>query len=161
MYLRLFCRITRRKTMKKLFVYYSLSGSGDAVAAYLKERGYDVRRAETAKPMPKSFFLQIMKGGFAAGIGKKEKLKDFDADTEGYDEITIGSPVWNGRLSTPANTIVSALDTKGKKVSFILYAGGGTAPKATEKLAKLFPGAPVTVLKEPKKYPEELKKLGD
>lgn len=145
--------------MKKLFVYYSLSGNGDTVAAYLKERGYDVRRVQTAKPMPKSFFFQIMKGGFAAAVGRKEKLKDPETGTGGYDEITIGSPVWNGRLSAPANTLISTLDTKDKKVSFILYAGSGEAPKAVGKLAELFPGAPVTVLKEPKKYPEELKKL--
>ncbi|MBO4869809.1 MAG: hypothetical protein J5585_08860 [Clostridia bacterium] len=145
--------------MKKLFVYYSLNGSGDAVAEYLSQNGYDTRKVITEKPMPKSFFLQIMKGGFAAGIGKKEKLSGFDPDLSGYDEVVIGSPVWNGRISPPVNTVISSLDLTGKDVSFILYAGGGEAPKAVEKLSALFPGAPVTVLKEPKKYPEELEKL--
>ena len=145
--------------MKKLFVYYSLSGSGDAVAAYLAQNGYNTRKVITEKPMPKSFFLQIMKGGFAAGIDKKEKLSGFDPDLSGYDAVVIGSPVWNGRISPPVNTVISSLDLTGKDVSFVLYAGGGEAPKAVEKLSALFPGAPVTVLKEPKKYPEELEKL--
>ena len=145
--------------MKKLFVYYSLNGSGDAVAEHLSQNGYDTRKVITEKPMPKSFFLQIMKGGFAAGIGKKEKLSGFDPDLSGYDEVVIGSPVWNGRISPPVNTVISSLDLTGKDVSFVLYAGGGEAPKAVEKLSALFPGAPVTVLKEPKKYPEELEKL--
>ena len=92
--------------MKKLFVYYSLSGSGDAIAAYLAQNGYDTRKVITEKPMPKSFFLQIMKGGFAAGIGKKEKLSGFDPDLSGYDAVVIGSPVWNGRISPPANTVI-------------------------------------------------------
>ena len=60
--------------MNKLMIYYSNSGNGDAVAERLKEQGYTLRKVTPKKPMPKSFFLQILAGGFAAGIGKKEPL---------------------------------------------------------------------------------------
>ena len=46
-----------------------------------------------------------------------------------------------------------------KKVTFVLYSGSGTGPKATEKINKLFKDATIIYLKEPKKYPEELIKL--
>ncbi|MCR4681801.1 MAG: hypothetical protein K5647_00570 [Clostridiales bacterium] len=145
--------------MKKLFIYYSLSGNGDLVAKRLSELGYDLRKVETAKKMPESFFLRILAGGFAAGIGKKEKLKGYDPDVAGYDEIAIGSPVWNGRISSPVNTVLAKTNLSGRKLSFILYAGGGEAPKAVARLEKEFPGSRVRVLKEPLKYPEELDKL--
>ena len=145
--------------MKKLFIYYSLSGNGDCVAEYLSKNGFDVRRVQTAKKMPESFALQILKGGFSAGIGKKEKLKEYDRDVSGYDMICIGSPVWNGRITPAVNTVISELPLDGRDVCFILYAGGGEAPKAEKKIRKTVGGAGVVVLKEPKKDENELKKL--
>ena len=41
--------------MKKLFVYYSLSGNGEAVARKMEERGFELRRAVPVRAMPKSF----------------------------------------------------------------------------------------------------------
>ena len=35
--------------MKKLFIYYSLSGNGDFLAEHLKEKGYDLRKVEEKK----------------------------------------------------------------------------------------------------------------
>lgn len=145
--------------MSKLFIYYSLSGNGDLAAKRLSELGYEPYKIRTAKKMPDSFFLRILKGGFAAGIGKKEKLEGFAPDVSRYDEIAVGSPVWNGRISSPVNTVLAETDFTGKKLRFVLYAGGGEAPKAVARLNREYPGSPVTVLKEPLKNPEELDKL--
>ena len=147
--------------MKTLFVYYSLTGNGDLIAEFMREKGAEVRKVETAKPMPRSFFGAIMKGGFLATIGHKSKLCPWDQSSEEYDRIVIGSPIWNGRLSSPINTVLSCLELTGKEVSFLLYAGGGTAPKAEKRIAKESPKASVIVLKEPKKHPEEFGKLRD
>ena len=43
--------------MSKIFIYYSLSGNGDAVADNLKEKGFDVRKVEPARIPPKKFFF--------------------------------------------------------------------------------------------------------
>ena len=145
--------------MKKLFIYYSNTGNGDFVADYLAENGYEIRKAIPKKDLPKSFFFKVLTGGFIAGLNKKSKLKDYDGSVGDYEEIIIGSPVWNGRLSCPINAVLAKTDLTGKEVSFILYAGGGEAPKAEKRLKKEFPSAWITVLKEPKKYPEELKKI--
>ena len=145
--------------MNRLFIYYSQSGNGDLVAEALKAQGFGIRRVVPKKKPPKSFFLQIMEGGFGAGVCRKEPLSDYDADVNGFDEIVIGSPVWNARLSCPINTVLDRTDLSGKKLTFVLCSGSGAAPKAVKRIGRQFPDAQVIHLKEPKKYPDELKKL--
>lgn len=145
--------------MKKLFIYFSLTGNGDAVADALREKGYDVRRISAQKPWPKSFAGRILAGGFLAGIGAKTKLADYDRSLEGYDRVVIGSPIWNGRLASPTNTLLRDLAVGERALTFVLYAGGGEAPKACARLAKEYPAANVILLKEPLKHPNELAKL--
>ena len=147
--------------MKKLFVYYSYTGNGDLVAGRMAGQGYYLRAVKRKKKMPKSFFWGIMTGGFLASVGKKDKLVDFDENIGDYDEIVIGSPIWNARFASPINTVLSKLNFEGKKVSFLLYSGSGEAPKAVERIKKEYPTAKIVLLKEPKKYPDELEKLKD
>ncbi len=145
--------------MQKLFIYYTLSGNGDVVADKLKERGYEIRKVVPKKAPPKKFFLQILTGGFNAGRKYREPLKDYDADVSAFDEIVIGSPVWNGRLSCPINTVLAETDLAGRKVTFVLYSGSGEAPKAEKQIRAILPDAEVLHLQEPKKHPETLEKL--
>ena len=147
--------------MSKLFIYCSLSGNGDAVAAYLKEKGYEIRKVESSKIPPKHFFFRMMQCGFNAGRQYCEPLKDYDADVSAYDEIVIGSPVWNGRLSCPINTVLKETDLKGKEVAFVLYSGSGEAQKAEQQVRAAAPDAVILHLKEPKKNPETLGRLAD
>lgn len=147
--------------MSKLFIYYSNTGSGDVVAQELATLGYEIRKVTPKKDLPKAFFFKVMSGGFLASLNAKAKLNEFDANIEGYEEVVIGSPIWNGRLSTPINTVLSLLDLNGKNVSFILYAGSGTAKAAPKQIKKFVEDAKITILKEPKKYPEELEKIGE
>ena len=83
--------------MKKLFVYYSYTGNGDEVAEYLRVRGYDLRMVQRKKKLPKSFFFGIMTGGFLAGIKHKDKLVDFDENTEPVsgDEDYVYNETWS------------------------------------------------------------------
>lgn len=147
--------------MSKLFIYYSLSGNGDAVAACLKEKGYEIRKAEPSKKPPKKFFFQILQCGFNAGRRYCEPLKDYNADISAYDSVVIGSPVWNGRLSCPINTVLKDTDLHGKQVTFVLYSGSGEAKKAEEQIRAVLPDAAIIHLKEPKKNPETLGRLSE
>ena len=101
----------------------------------------------------------MMVGGFQAGMNKKAKLKPFDQDISMYDEIVIGSPIWNARFSPALNGLLATLDFSMKKLSFVFCSGSGEGQKAVERLQKEYSDATYTFLKEPKKYPEELKKL--
>ncbi len=147
--------------MSKLFIYYSLTGNGDSVADILSGKGYEIRKVIEKKKMPKSFLFRIMAGGFRAGINAKGKLVGFDNNLDLYDEIIIGSPVWNARLTPAINSVLSQVSFIGKKVTFVLYSGSGTGPKAVKKINKLFPTAEIVLLKEPKSHPEELEKLNN
>ena len=145
--------------MKKLFIYFSLTGNGDLVANRLKENGFEIRKLEMKKPLPKSFFWRVMTGGFLAGLAIKSKLKEYDHNIEAYDEIIIGSPIWNGRFSSPLNRLLKDIDFKDKNIKFIFTAGSSEGKHALKKANKLYPNAECVFLKEPKKYNEELKKI--
>ena len=145
--------------MKKLFIYFSLTGSGDIVAKYLEEKGFDIRKLEMKRNLPKSFFFRVLNGGFLASLGVKSKLKDYDRDISEYEEILIGSPIWNGRFSTPLNRLLKEVDFAGKNIKFVFTAGSGEGKRALKKANKLFPGVECIFLKEPKKYNDELSKI--
>ena len=144
--------------MKRLFIYFSDTGNGDLVASYLEDKGVDIRKVIPKKKLPKSFFFKILTGGFLAGLKKKSKLVDFDSNIEGYDEVIIGSPIWNARFSSPINKVLSLLG-KDERLSFLLYSGSGEAKKALKRIEKEYGKRKVIILKEPKKYQEALEKL--
>ena len=146
--------------MKKLFIYYSLTGNGDEVAKTLKEKGYEIRKVKSKVKYPKSLFPLMMKGGHRALTEKKDELEDFDTGISKYNKIVIGSPVWDDRLAPATNTMLDVLDLKDKDPEFILYSGSGQANKATEKIQELFNKKPI-ILKAPKKHKKELEKLKD
>jgi len=147
--------------MKKLFIYFSLTGNGDLVADCLKEKGFEIRKVEMKKRLPKSFFFCVLTGGFLAGLGVKSKLKEYDRSIDGYDEIVVGSPIWNGRFSSPLNRLLKDIDFKGKNIKFLFTAGSGEGKHALKKANRLYPEAECIFLKEPKKHKEELGKIPD
>lgn len=142
--------------MKKVFIYYSHTGNGDFVADILKEKEFEIRKIDTEKKvLPNPFFFKMIVGGFKAAIGSAPKLSEFASNIEDFDEVYIGSPIWNARLATPTNTLLKELKLEGKKVTFVLYSGSGTSKGATKKISKLYPEARIINLKEPLKYKEE------
>lgn len=145
--------------MKKIFIYYSLTGNGDAVANYLKDKEWEIRKVKTSEPLPKNYILSILSGGYKAMVNYEDKLIDFDVNIEEYDEVVLGTPIWNARLSSPINTVLKELDLKDKRLTFLLYSGSGKAPKATQRINAEYPKAKVIDLVEPKKNKEELAKL--
>lgn len=147
--------------MSKAFIYYSNTGNGDLVASVFEKNGYEVIKVTPKKELPKRFFFKVLTGGFLAGMNVKAKLVDFDVDASKYEKIVIGSPVWNGRLSSPINGALTKLDLSDKEVTFVLYAGSGEAKHAPKQIKKLGIKANIVFLKEPKKYQEELEKLNN
>ena len=146
--------------MAKIFIYCSYSGNGDAVAAKMKENGYEIRKIEPDFPLSEKLLPRMLKGGFSAFIGQTPPLVGYDRDVSGFDEVAVGSPIWNGRTASPVNTVLRDTDLSGKRLSFVLYSGSGYAKKADGKLRKLYPGAVIIHLKQPADDPGELSKLG-
>ena len=143
-------------SMKKVFIYYSHTGNGDFVADILKEKEFEIRKIDTEKKvLPNPFFFKMIVGGFKATIGSSPKLSEYVKNIEDFDEVYIGSPIWNARFATPTNTLLKELNLEGKKITFVLYSGSGTSKGATKKISKLYPEARIINLKEPLKYKEE------
>lgn len=145
--------------MKKIFIYYSLTGNGDTIAKYLKNKGYDTRKVETSEILPKNNILRILTGGYKAMINYEDKLINFNSDISRYEEILIGSPIWNYRLSSPINTVLKKLDLKNKKVKFILYSGSDKYAKINKIITSKYSNIEIINLKEPKTNNNELNKL--
>ena len=145
--------------MKKVFIYYSYSGNGDLVAKYYKEKGYEIEEIVTREPLPDNKFLAILTGGFKALINYKDKIEKSFLPVSEYDEIVIGSPIWNGRLSSPVNAFLANHDIVPK--AFVLYSGSGKPNKATSYLKEKYPRSTIINMKEPAKNRKELYKLDD
>ena len=145
--------------MKKLFLYSSFTGSGDIVSKEFEKAGFELRKAVEKKKFPKSFFWSIMSGGFRATLGLKGKLVSYDKDVSSFEKIVIGSPIWNDRFPPVMNSVLKETDFSNKDLTFVFYSGSGAGKKAEERVKKEFPSAKILFLKEPKKYPDELKKL--
>ena len=143
----------------KYFVYFSASGNGDFIANFLKEKGYEIVKVETLKPFGKVNFFRILKYGFRAGARKKEKIKELNLELKEDDEVVIGSPIWNDRLSTPINAILDQIKFDKAMTKFILYPAGNDTKKSIEQLAKLgFEQKPI-VYSNPKKNPEKIEEI--
>ena len=145
--------------MKKIFIYYSLSGNGDTIANYLSDKNIDIRKVIPKKTLPNNMVFRILTGGFLAGIGYKDELINFDNDIGKYDEVIIGSPICNRRLSSPIKMVLDKLNLDNKKVTFILYSGSGMAPKVDRMLGKDYSQAKIIHIKEPTKNIKNLDKL--
>ncbi len=145
--------------MKKLFIYSSFTGSGELVSKEFESHGYELRKVVEKHKFPKSFFWSIFEGGFRAGIKAKGKLINYDNNIDDYDDIVIGSPIWNATFPPVSNSILKQTNFTNKKITFVLYSGSGEAKKAVKRIKKEFVEVKIIILKEPKKYPEELEKL--
>ncbi len=145
--------------MKKLFIYYSLTGNGDVVADYLKKEKCDIRKIITKEKLPNNTLLRLLTGGFKSIINYKDKLDNFDNNIKKYDNIIIGTPIWNNRISAPINTVLNNLDLKNKHINFILYSKSGNINKIKKYINKKYPNSIIINLKEPKENINELYKI--
>ena len=109
--------------MKNLVVYYSRTTNTETVAKEIaKAVDGDMRKIELIKGI--SFFW----AGCTSAMGNQGKIKPFDYDLKGYDNIFIGSPVWAGKTSTPINTFLSNADFTGKNVYIFITQADDKTP---------------------------------
>ena len=143
----------------KYFIYFSQTGNGDYLASLLKEEGIEPIKVETIKPLGKMNFFRIMHYGGQAMFNKKAKIKPLSFELKQGDEVIIGSPIWNDRLSTPINTVLSMFDFDKEITKFILYPAGEDTKKSLKQLEKLgFKKQPL-VISWPLKKQEAAKEL--
>ncbi len=132
--------------MKRLVVYYSLSGNTEEAAKKIAEAlDADLMRLETVKEMPKSFAAQIIVGGGQVMMKYVPKLKDYDKDINSYDEIILGSPIWNSKGVPAVNAFLEDKVAAGKVTSLFFLSGGGEVKKGLDAITKMLPNLKNTV----------------
>ena len=143
--------------MKRLIVYYSLSGNTEEAAKKIaKELGADLLKLETVKAMPKSFAAQIMVGGGQVAFNHIPKLKPFDVDPDSYDEIILGSPIWNSKGVPAVNAFLQDEATAAKVTALFFLSGGGEIRKGLAAITKKLPNLKHTVSLLDKKHKDSI-----
>lgn len=147
--------------MAKYFIYFSATGNGDFLAELLKQKGYEPVKVEMVKPMGKVGFWKILKYGGDAMTNKKAKIKPLNLELKDTDEVIIGSPIWNDRLSTPINTLLADFSFNKETTEFVLYPAGEKTKKSLKRLQKLgFLKKPLVISYPLKKQENAIKLLG-
>ena len=132
--------------MKRLVVYYSLSGNTEEAARKLAEKfSADLLKLETVKPMPKSFAAQILVGGGQVMFHHVPELKPLEKDISAYDELILGSPIWNSRGVPAVNAFLQDEAAAAKVTALFFLSGGGEVQKGLEAITKLLPNLKHTV----------------
>ena len=132
--------------MKRLVVYYSLSGNTEEAARKLAERlGAELLRLETVKPMPKRFAAQILVGGGQVMFHHVPELKPLNKDIAAYDELILGSPIWNSKGVPAVNAFLQDANAAARVTSLFFLSGGGEIQKGLEAITKLLPKLKHTV----------------
>ena len=143
----------------KYFVYYSASGNGDFIAGKMKELGYEIVKVDMVKPIGKIGFFKILKYGFKAMGNKKADIQEVNLELKEEDEVVIGSPIWNDRLSTPINAVLDKFVFNKETTKFILYPAGSGTKKSFKQLESLgFKQVPV-VYSNPLKNQDKIEEL--
>ena len=143
----------------KYFVYFSLTGNGDYLASLMEEKGYTPVKVEMVKRPKKVGFFTILNYGGRAGFKMKEKIQSLNIEIKPEDEVVIGSPVWNDRLSTPILTVLDQYNFNKETTRFIFYPAGETTKKAYKQIMKMgFIKGGVTI-SYPLKKKEEAEKI--
>lgn len=123
--------------MKKAIVYYSMSGNTEYVAKYISNKiDADLIKIEPKTEYPNKGIKKFLWGGKSAVMGETPALEKYEFDSNKYDYIIFGTPVWASSFTPPLRTFIKENKDKlkGKKLAiFTCYMGGG-AEKAIEKL---------------------------
>lgn len=139
--------------MKRLIVYYSLSGNTEEAAKKIaKELGADLLKLETVKAMPKSFAAQLFVGGGQVAFNHIPKLKPIAVDLDSYDEIILGSPIWNSKGVPAVNAFLKDEKVAAKVTSLFFLSGGGEVQKGLTAITKFLPNLKNTVSLLDKKH---------
>jgi flavodoxin len=119
--------------MKKLVVFYSLTGKTEIVAKTIaKELKADHCRVEEIKK--RNRFLAYITGGYAAIRDRCSQIKPIELSVHDYDLILLGSPIWASRPVPAINAFINNTDFKNKEVIAFFTMGGTEYEKATSNI---------------------------
>lgn len=127
--------------MKKLVVYYSLTGNTKFIAeAVAKAAGADILELKTeGELIKKESFMKYFWGGKKVMMEEKPALLPFDKNPTDYDLLFIGTPVWAWNFAPPLRSFFAQIKLTGKKIA-LFCANGGDMGKTFNEMKKELAG---------------------
>ena len=112
-----------------IIVYYSRTGKTRIVANTLKDQ-FSCEIAEIKSTKDREGYLGVFTCVLDSLFNRDDQIEPFNKDLKGYSPIIIVSPIWLGKLSSPARTLIKQNGLQGKEVHiFITYNGRLTEEK--------------------------------
>jgi flavodoxin len=147
---------------KPLIVYFTLTGHNKIISAELQKQ-LNAPVAELKLVSERSGIWGFIVSGYENFFDKDAELQPFTTDLAPHNPIIICSPVWMGKLSSPARTFLKNPALKGKDVYIFASFNGHWAEEKEAEQVKNLTGSGI-ILKNiyrivlGKKTEEELKK---
>lgn len=139
--------------MKRIIVYYSLSGNTEEAVKIIAEKlNCETLKIDTVKAMPKSFAARILVGGGQVAMNKIPEIMPIDKDLSVYDEIFIGTPIWNSKGVPAINAFLMDESICQKVTGLIITSGGGEIDKCENALEAKIPNVKYKVSLLDKKH---------
>ncbi len=132
------------KPQKVLVLYYSQSGTTQAVAEELQRQlDANLERIEVAVPYDGDFQATIDRSRREMESGELPELNPLRANLADYDVIFLGYPIWFGTYAMPIATLVKENDFAGKTVIPFCTFGSGGLSASTKALKEALPQADI------------------
>ncbi|MDD3369043.1 MAG: flavodoxin [Lachnospiraceae bacterium] len=123
--------------MKTIIVYYSLENNTNYAAEKIAEKlGADLLRLEPVKAYPTGKMTKFIFGGRSAMMKERPALQPYEFDTDAYDCVILGTPVWASTFTPPVRTFLQENNLKGKKIGLFACSTGGDATKCFDAMKK-------------------------
>lgn len=128
--------------MKTLVIYFSQTGTTKVAA----ERIAEIKKADLAEIRPeKSYEMSYWKTVFTSlkeiFTKARPELAMEIPDTQQYDRILLGCPIWCGVVPNVVLTLLDSLNLSGKHVALFTTSGASKPTKLAVKLKKAYPEA--------------------
>jgi flavodoxin len=121
--------------MKSLIVFYSRTGRTKKIAEAI-QASLNGEIDEIHDKTSRSGIIGWLKAGKDAREKSLTALKNVEKNPLDYYVVVIGSPTWNGTVSTPIRTYIEQYKTSLKNVA-IFSTGDGKEPVAIEEIDKV------------------------
>jgi flavodoxin len=106
-----------------LIVYYSRSGTSQIVADTLKEQlECNIECIHSTKN--REGFLGVLTCVFDQLLNRDDILKPLEKNPNNYNPVILVSPVWVGKLASPARTFIKQTRLDGKDIYLMLTYNG-------------------------------------
>jgi len=127
-----------------LVVFYSRTGTTMKVAEAIRDAlGCEIDEVEDTKG--RSGIIGWLRAGKDAGSRSLTRISGVDKEPSEYDVVVIGSPTWNGTVSTPIRTYITEQRDRLREIA-LFSTGDAEEPVSIRDMEELAGKSPVATL---------------